>query len=125
MRQELKHFPLWQAVGMALVGLVFYLSLTPNPVGVPVESGDKIGHLLAYFTLVFWFSQLYLPPRHLRLLVLFIAMGVVIEFLQAATGYRTFQLADMAANTLGAGAGYLLARTSARQMLQRFERRFL
>ncbi len=117
-RRPLTWFSLWFAVGCGLVGLVVYLSLTPDPIQTPgIEFGDKIGHYLAYFSLVFWFSQLYLNPRHGRLFLLFVLMGVLLEFVQAQTGYRTFQYADMAANTFGALCGWSLARTRCSQIL--------
>ena len=40
-------------------------------------------------------------------------MGVLIEFLQGWTGWRTFDVADMVANTLGALSGWLVARIAA------------
>jgi hypothetical protein len=37
-------------------------------------------------------------------------MGIALEFAQGALGYRSMELADMAANTLGAAAGWAGAR---------------
>ena len=40
-----------------------------------------------------------------------IAMGVALEFAQAATGYRSFELSDMAANSLGVLLGWGISAT--------------
>jgi len=50
---------LWLVMGWALVLAIVYLSLTPHPIEIQVEEGDKMGHLLAYGTLMLWFAQLY------------------------------------------------------------------
>ena len=39
----------------------------------------------------------------------FVGMGIALEFVQGALGYRSFELADMAANTLGVAAGWIAA----------------
>ncbi len=116
--KPLHWFPLWFGVGCSLVGVVLYLSLTPDPIKTPgIEFGDKIGHFLAYFSLVFWFAQLYVRSCHGWLLFLFVLLGTLLEFAQAQTGYRTFQYADMVANNSGALCGWLLARTRYEQLL--------
>src|SRR5689334_11771006 len=56
----LRHLRFWQAIGFALIAFVIYESLTPHPVEVPLEQGDKYGHVLAYATLMAWFAQIYL-----------------------------------------------------------------
>lgn len=125
-QQPLRLFAIWFSVGWLLVAMVIYLSLTAEPIPTPgVEFGDKIGHFLAYFTLMFWFSQLYHRNRHHVLLLLFIAMGAALEIAQSYTGYRSFQYSDMLANSAGALAGWLLAKTFCATLLLRFERQFL
>ena len=59
---------------------------------------------------MFWFAYLYrrMPTRALYA-VGFIAMGIAIEFLQGFTG-RHFEVADMAANTVGVLLGWGVAR---------------
>jgi VanZ family protein len=92
----------WRAVGFGLVILVMWLSLTPHPIDIPVEQGDKLGHFAAYATLMFWFAQL--DTRHrmrLAYAIGFIALGVALEFAQRLTDYRTFEVADMGAETVG------------------------
>ena len=97
------------ALGWAWVAAVIYLSLTPTPPRIDLEGGDKLGHFLSYSALGFWFSQFYVGRTRLFYLLGFVAMGIAIEFAQGATGYRNFELADMAANTLGVAAGWAAA----------------
>jgi VanZ family protein len=98
---------LFVAVGWALVGVILWLSLTPQPPQVDFEQSDKVGHFIAYGGLMFWFCQLY-PAARTRLAYAagFIAMGIVIEFLQRATGYRSFEVMDMVADAIGVALGW-------------------
>jgi len=98
------------AVGWAMVAAVVWLSLTPSPPKVDFQESDKVGHLLAYGGLMFWFSNLY-PRTRTRMIygACFIAMGVTLEFIQGALGYRTYEVFDMYANTLGVLLGWAVA----------------
>jgi VanZ family protein len=89
-----------------MVCVVVWLSLTPAPPKVEFEQSDKVGHLLAYGVLMFWFAQLYMRRTRFFYGVWFGAMGIVLEYLQHALGHRTLDVADMAANTLGVLAGW-------------------
>ena len=54
-----------------------------------------------------WFAFLYRrTPTRLAYAVGFVAMGVAIEFLHPYTG-RDFEVADMLADTLGVGLGWV------------------
>jgi len=100
----------WLLLGWLLVLLIIYLSLTPHPVQVPVEQGDKLGHVVAYATLMSWFANLYEGSvRRRQFAIGFIALGIALEFVQGWTGYRTFEVADMAADTIGVAAGWIVA----------------
>src|SRR5438046_4145168 len=92
----------WRTVGFGLIALVIWLSLTPQPIEIPVENGDKLGHVAAYATLMFWFAQL--DTRHrmrLAYAIGFVMLGVALEFAQRLTDYRTFEVADMGADAVG------------------------
>lgn len=95
---------LWMFIGWGLILLIIYLSLTPRPpqpaVGLPF--GDKIGHGLAYFSLMSWFAQLYQNPRHrLYLAIGFMVLGGGLEILQGLGGVRSADIWDFLANTSG------------------------
>ncbi len=93
-----------------LVLLVIYLSLTPRLPPLTPTQGDKLEHILAYAALMSWFVNLYaeMTPR-MRVGAGLIALGVGLEFVQRWTGYRTFEVADMAANAFGVTVGWLSA----------------
>ena len=97
------------ALGWAWVAAVIYLSLTPAPPRIDLEGGDKLGHFFAYAAMTYWFCQFYFHKARLAYALGFVAMGIALEFAQRATGYRGFELADMAANALGVAAGWALA----------------
>ena len=89
-------------LGWGWAAAIVWLSLTPSAPQVDVAYGDKLGHLGAYGLLMFWFALLYPTwPMRARYMIGFIAMGVGLEFLQGRLGYRTLDIADMVANTLG------------------------
>ena len=95
------------AGGWLYAATIVFLSLTPRPPQIDVAYGDKLGHLLAYGLLMFWFCFLY-RHRYTRLAygLGWIAMGIALEFAQRATGTRSFEIADMAANSLGVLLGW-------------------
>jgi VanZ family protein len=94
------------ALGWAWVAAVIYLSLMPAPPKIDLQGGDKLGHFFAYAGMAYWFCMFYVRRARLCYVIAFVAMGVALEFAQRATGYRSFELADMAANTLGVAAGW-------------------
>ena len=98
------------ALGWAWLAAIVWLSLTPSPPTVDFAESDKVGHFIAYGGLMFWFSMLYVKraPR-IAYAAGFIAMGVGLEFVQRWLGYRSFELLDMAANTIGVLLGLALA----------------
>lgn len=117
---------LWLAIGYALVALIIFLSLTPSPPSIDVEQGDKLGHLLAYGSLMFWFCQLYASRRsRIAHAIAFAALGVALEFAQGMTDYRTFEYYDMLANATGVVLGWAIARVTGGETLLRIERALL
>ena len=68
-----------------------------------------------------WFCLLY-PSRTTRIsyAVAFIAMGVGLEFLQGHLGYRTYEVFDMYANTLGVLLGWAAALLLKKILLRAF-----
>jgi VanZ family protein len=121
----LRFLRLWQTVGVLLIGFVVYLSLAPYPIEVPVQHGDKYGHILAYATLMYWYAQIY-PGQRTRMAwaATFVAMGIGLEFLQRLTDYRAFETADMLADALGVGVGWLGAPPRSPHALRYIEARW-
>ena len=121
---DLKWRFLWLAIGYALVVTVVFLSLTSTPVELelsfPYE--DKVFHILAYFVLMAWFSQIYHDKFQRNMIAMvFVFMGAGLEYLQGLDPNRYFEFADMAANTIGVALGFLVAVTAAKNVLLRFE----
>jgi VanZ family protein len=87
-----------------MVAAIVWLSLTPAPPRVDLESGDKLGHLAGYGLLMFWFARLY--ARRIPWAAGFIAMGISLEFVQGSLGYRSFEHYDMLANSAGVLLGW-------------------
>jgi VanZ family protein len=89
---------------------IWVLSLMPITQTIP--GGDKLHHLLAYAGLMLMWS-LATPQATLRtqikLAVLFMLMGVAIEFAQGLTPYRFFEWADALANATGVCIGWAAA----------------
>ena len=126
--RKLRFIRWWLSIGWILVGIVVFLSLTPSPpdLALGVPEGDKLGHLLAYMVVMFWFGCIYLPGRSYESIGIgFIFMGFILELLQGLTGHRTMEWADMVANTMGVAIGRLLAWTRVSGMLTALERRLL
>jgi VanZ family protein len=99
------------AAGWAMVAAIVWLSLTPAPPKIiDLEQGDKLGHFIAYGGVMFWFSKLYIKSRvRLAYAAAFIAMGIALEFIQGRLGYRTYEVHDMYADTLGVLLGWAAA----------------
>ena len=98
----------WRVVGVGLILFVIWASLTPHPISIPVEQGDKVGHFAAYGTLMFWFAQLDARQRtRMAYAIAFVALGIALEFAQRLTDYRMFEVADMVANAIGVIIGWV------------------
>jgi VanZ family protein len=121
--KKLRLLKLWLVLGWALIGLLIYVSLSPSPPEMPsFTDSDKVFHVLAYMIIMFWFGCIYeMGKRYIRLGLILIIIGVVIEFIQEFTGYRSKEYYDMAANTAGVLFGWFLARTRLSWVLTTFE----
>lgn len=113
----------WQLLAMLCLGVFLLLSLMPMPVIriTPMHS-DKLLHALSYAFLMYAFAQVFDRIPRPVLALLFIVLGVGVEFLQGLTRYRSFEIADMAANGVGVVAGWLLVHTPAGRLLLRCDR---
>jgi VanZ family protein len=117
---DLKFRFLWLAIGYALILLVVYLSLSSTPVDLKLDFPyqDKVFHALAYFALMFWFSQIYHNKfqRNMIALVL-IFMGMTLEYLQGFDANRVADFADTIANVTGVASAFYLSLTKAKNCL--------
>lgn len=121
----LKYHRVWVTLAWLLISLVVYLSLAPNPPSpLTFENSDKYEHSFAYFTLSFWLCQIYPSARSRALVIIaLVGLGVGLEYVQGWTGYRTFDVMDMLADSVGVLLGWLLVLTPLGRMLAYIENR--
>lgn len=100
------------ALGLIWLLLVSVLCLAPmTDSGVSVPYADKLVHLLLFALGGMSIALLPLPGRlHATGLLLLIALGGLLEGLQAQTGLRHPEWADFLADSAGALAGVLITR---------------
>lgn len=113
----------WLALGIIYIGIILAGSLLRMPdINISYAHTDKIIHFMLYFILVGWFVQLYKSIAS-RLIILAgaIALGMLIEFLQGMTSYRSFDYLDGLADAIGALCAFLLAGTSFDGLLARVD----
>ena len=92
-----------------MVAAIVWLSLTPAPPKIDFRESDKVGHLLGYGTVMFWFSMLFSKRARILYAAGFVAMGISLEFIQGELGYRSYEPLDMVANSLGVLLGWAAA----------------
>jgi VanZ family protein len=114
--QSLRLAKAWYALAACLLIAVAVVSLAPMP-GTGVS--DKLAHLVTYFVLAGWFA-LIARDRAVLGWSLFglVGYGMLIELLQAQTGYRYAEWGDVLANGCGCVAGSLLYFTPLRRLMR-------
>jgi len=114
---------LWLILGFFYIGLILAGSLLRVPdIDISISHTDKVVHFLMYFILVGWFVQLYpKPDKRIQILIAAILLGMLIEYLQGMTSYRSFDFIDEIANSIGALSAFLLARTTFASLLATFD----
>ena len=110
----------WYALAALMLLAVAVLSLIPAPdTGV----SDKFLHLLTYFLLGGWFAVIARDRRVLAWSLLgLVVYGMLIELLQAQTGYRYAEWGDVLANACGSAVGCLLHFTPLRRLMRFIDR---
>jgi VanZ family protein len=103
----------WLPLGWFAVCMLIYQSLIPSPPELPeFLYADKLAHFIVYAWIMLWFGFIYQPGEKYFLLGLsLILLGVTLELLQGATGYRSMEVSDASSNALGIFVGWLLAHT--------------
>lgn len=105
----LRYARFWVTAGFLTMLIILGLALAPMAVPMGNVGGDKLGHFLAFLTLTVWFLGA-LGPRHTALVLLALTCyGVLIEYLQSLTPYRSPGFDDVVADVLGIAAGWTLA----------------
>jgi VanZ family protein len=116
----------WLSLSFILIISVIYFSLDRHAAGVPaIEHGDKLMHISTYFILMSWFAQLSRRRNHSWIALGLITFGILIEFAQGWTGFRTMDPADIVANSAGVFVGWVLASTRLARLLRVFEQTIL
>ena len=108
----LAHAPAWIVASVLLVAAVLYVSLAPLnvPADLPTHF-DKLEHAAAYVFLAVWFTGLVARSRYRSVVFALVALGLMIEFLQAAMPFgRQGDPWDVVANVTGVGIGVAVAR---------------
>lgn len=120
----LERSSIYLAIGFAILILILSLAkLNSFPDIGNFQNSDKVKHTLAYSVLsFFWLISCQLGKiniKILHLILIIIAYGVIIEVLQMRlTTYRTGDLLDIIANSLGVFLGYLFLKLVNRIYLQ-------
>ena len=117
---ELKLPKLW--FGLAIIGLLVLgvVSLIPAP---DLGGNDKIGHFISYAMLSAWFSLLVEQRKSLwSILFGLIVYGLLLELLQGLTSYRSGDLADAVANSLGVITGLAFYFSPLRRVMRNVDR---
>ena len=92
----------FRLASVAILLAIWILSLIPGAALPTVPGTDKWHHALAYFACMFCWGQWYvIPAQRLKLAIVFIVMGALIETLQGFTPTRSFEWLDMVANAVG------------------------
>lgn len=115
---------LWYFTAALLPALIIVGSLWPVPPKLltSFHMSDKLFHLSAYFLLMIWYVQITFAYRQRILMaIVFIGLGIGLEFLQGLSGYRSFDWADAIANSLGVLLGLLLGFTRLQQSLLKID----
>jgi VanZ family protein len=120
--ENLRWRTLWTIMGWTLVVAIIWLSVTPDPPTIHVQNSDKYEHALAYGVLMFWFCQMYSGWKQRAAYGLaWTALGIALEYVQRALGYRTFDVLDMAADAVGVLLGWGLVLLAGSHLLARAE----
>ncbi len=117
---ELKLEKLWFVLTCIWLLAFGVVSLIPAP---DLGGNDKIGHFISYAMLSAWISLLVKQRKTLwRILFGLIAYGLLLEFLQSLTSYRSGDPADAVANSLGVMTGLAFYFSPLRRILRKVDR---
>jgi VanZ family protein len=92
--------------------MVIVLGVIAGSVGPPMNPmghHDKVMHGTAYLILALWFGGVYRPARYVVVAACLLALGGGIELVQGLLPYRSMELTDMGANSVGVVVGLILS----------------
>jgi VanZ family protein len=92
------------------VTILYFCLRQPGAQKESIPHLDKLVHLTCYLVYAFSLQQILKRKYRIGILIYCILFGVVVEFLQEQTGYRSFEYADMLANSLGALLGIFIGK---------------
>ncbi len=127
----LRHHRRWQFAGAAILIGVFAGTLIPAVWLWPDESRitlfqfDKWLHGITFMFLAIWFSGQYARASYARIGLGLMLFGVIIELCQRMVSYRTAELMDLAADSLGIVVGLVIAIAGVGGWSRKFEARLL
>ncbi len=100
---------IWRLVFFVMLGAVMTLALLPTS-GTPGFTGqDKLIHLIVFSVLFFMGAKAYPGLISWKWLYLYLGLfsyGVLMEFLQGQTSYRSMEAWDLVADSLGLIVGH-------------------
>jgi len=106
----LRYAWVWLAGGYLVLATIVLGSLIPGMPGPDFIAADKLVHLGIYLVLMLWFAGIYLPRRHLWVLLSLALLSIGLELVQEYSGLRNGDWRDVVANVVGLSGGLLLAR---------------
>ena len=113
-------YKLWAALGWLMVLLVIVLSLARIEQPLELAHADKYQHLLAYGCMMYWWGMV--QPRKRRLWMVALPMlGLLLEWAQSLTAWRSLDWNDALANLLGVMLALVLLMTPAGRLLARID----
>ena len=117
---ELRFIKLWHFIGAMMVLFIIYMALVPHPiVSMSGPWSDKLYHFSGYFGVMAWYAQ-FVKQRYLTIILL-VLLGIALEFMQMLVNTRSFEWADMLANTVGVLSAALIVRGMLARLLCFFE----
>ena len=121
--RALRFSRLWRALLLfAVLALVVLCVLPESPDPLGVRHADKLYHVAGYALLAAGTVQVYAGSALAWRLLALLALGVLLEGVQALLPWRSADPMDALANTVGVLAGAALAFTPAATLLCRLER---